>query len=350
MNLEEFEKDFYKQEERKVLVNMVKTLTQNKEDYKVKIKQALSYLIDNVVKMQQQMTVPVRCIQISLMRYSVMNLAPVVRIDAYGELGILGESLLCREAAIDWPAAGLEELREKTVLEIIEKYSNKLHQEDAQVLLMKTIDAIEYYFMESLRYEWKLVAEIEGLKKLLKTEDFYISAGEYMGDKVYIYTERKPVDIFFNDTAEKLIYRSYEQAVYQNKTFELLDLEGARFINCTFENFWFVNTTLLDCTFIDCSFKKGTFEKCNMRGCVFENCNFYRVVNQENAYDVYTAETGIVCRPYQILGCEMKRIEYKKCNLANAMIRNTIFKNISIDEECTTEHSDFAKFGINKEA
>lgn len=275
MTREEFETADYITFQNEMLVHMVEAHKQDRKNYLNKVSLGITRIISEIKKLQNRLVCPIKCIQLSLMRYSILGGCPIIRIDAYGEGGILAGELITGEINISWPSIGLKELKEKLLLE--EQKDNCLYAADVDVLLSKTVDLIEYYFRETLRYEWKLVEEIVILQEIDKTDDFYVSVGEYMDKQEYMYVERSAIDIFFNEKKETLIYRTYKDAIYRDKQFNKLELEGARFINCVFDRTVWKYCSLIDCTFENCSFEKSRFEESDMRGCVFVRCTFYKI-------------------------------------------------------------------------
>lgn len=343
--LEEFEADFYKKAQKEVFQEMILSMNQNRQAYLQQIKNGLIGVLKAVVMIQKIFPTAVGSIQISLMRYSVLKLTPVVRIDVYGEMGLLGDSLCSMEVVIDWPAQGVKNLQEKALEEMEKpKYKNKINEEEVKVLLMKSMDQIEYYFMESLRYERKMVEEIEEIQIIEKAKDFYVSAGGYMEKQLYIYTEREKVDIFYNLNEDKLIYRKYENLAYESKVFETIDLEGAVFSDCSFENFKFHNCKLLDVTFEHCTFKNGIFSMSDMRGCMFQNCIFYKVEHEEIDCNSLSGKNDILYRPFMYRECEMKRMNYIRCDLSYGKIIAGNCKQIEVDQNSVTENSDFSQW------
>lgn len=343
--LEQFEADFYKKAQKKVFQEMILDMNQNRQAYLQQIKNGLIGVMNAVSMIQKVVPTVIGSIQISLMRYSVLKLTPVVRIDVYGELGLLGDSLCSTEVVINWTAQGIKNLQEKAIQEIKKtKYKNKINEEQVKVLLMKSMDQIEYYFMESLRYERKMIEEIEEIRSIEKAKDFYVSAGGYMEKQVYIYTEREKVDIFYNLNKSNLIYRKYENLAYESKVFETMDLEGAVFSNCSFEDFTFRDCKLLDVTFEHCTFKKGVFSMSDMRGCMFKHCTFYKVEHKGDDCNSLSGNNGILYRPFTYQECEMKRMNYTQCNLSHGKVIVCNCKQVEVSQDSMIENSDFSKW------
>lgn len=343
--LEQFEADFYKKAQKEVFQKMILSMNENRQVYLQQIKHGLIGVLKAASMIQKVLPTAIGSIQISLMRYSVLKWKPVVRIDVYGELGLLGDALCSTEVVIDWPAQGIKNLQEKAIKEIgNSKYKNGIKEEDVRVLLMKSMDQIEYYFMESLRYERKMIEEIGEIQDIEKAKDFYVSAGGYMEKQVYIYTEREKVDIFYNLNKSTLIYRKYKNYAYELKVFETMDLEGAVFSNCSFENFTFHNCKLLDVTFEHCTFKKGIFSMSDMRGCMFKNCTFYKVEYKEDDCNSLSGNNGILYRPFTYQECEMKRMNYIQCDLSYGKVIVCNCKQVEVSQDSIIENSDFSQW------
>lgn len=343
MTRESMDIEYIKQLQNEILLKMLEYQKQNRESYLDKLKNGIVTVCEELIKKQEFLIMPIKCIQISLMRYSILLGNPIIRIDAYGEGGVLHDALESKEVQITWPAVGLEEMREKLRL----KYEDEEAQID--VLLNKMIDLIEYAFRETLRYEWKWIDEIEQVKELGKTTDFYISVGEYMDKQEYIYVQREQVDIFFRDKQETLVYRNYNDVIYQAKNFLKLDLEGSRFVHCTFEGVDFEESSLIDCTFENCIFKKCTFQGNDMRGCVFVECSLYKVEHQSNHCNACSQRKGIVCRPFSYETCQLNRVTYDSCDLSYALLTECECKNVRVDTVSEIVNSDFEEFVCEEE-
>ncbi len=342
MTREEFEKKDYLSLRNVALEKMLEVLNEEQDSFLAAVSFKLERTLEKVYKIQEIVDIPIKSIQLSLMRYSVLKGTPVMRIDVYGEQGVLSEAILTEELKVNWAMAGLAELREKLLLKVETNDGLLLGEVDAY--MSKTVDWVMHIFREKLRYQWKLIEELEGLKCIKKEKDFYVSVGEYMDKQEYMYVDRTSVDIFFNLEKESLIYRKYVDVIYANKEFKELELEGARFIDCSFQNSIFQNCSLIDCTFENCSLKKTVFENCDIRGCEFNNCVFQMVEHIKVDGNAYSGYKDIACRCLTYDNCEMKQVSYKGCDISYAEIRESIIKQIMVDGESIVQNSDLAKF------
>lgn len=347
MTREEFEKDYYVTLRNAALKQMLEAFAEEREGFFADLSYKLESTLEKVRKLQEMVFAPIKCIQLSLMRYSVLKGTPVMRIDVYGEGGILSNALVTEELKVSWAAVGLEELREKLLLKVED--SDELYPADVEVRMSETVDWIVHCFRENLRYEWKLAEELEALKHIEKAKDFYISVGEYMDKQEYMYVERGPIDIFFNVEKETLIYRKYKDAVYTNKRFTKLELEGARFINCVFHDSAFTSCNLMDCTFENCNLKKTVFEDCDIRGSVFMGCTLQKVDHIKTDGNAYSGRRGVVCRHLKYDNCELKQVSYKECDISYAKIRESKMKAVLVDTKSIIQNSDFSEFVTNEE-
>ena len=347
MTREEFEKNIYLGLRNATLERLLEVFNQEETSFVAAVKYKLDRTLIKLQKLQEMVDVPVKCIQLSLMRYSILKGTPLIRIDIYGELGVLSDAILTDEMKVSWLATGLEELRENLLLKAEE--NDEVHLGDIDVWMSKTVDWIMHIFKEKLRYHWKLAEELERLNCIKKAKDFYISVGEYMDKQEYMYVDRAPIDIFFNVEKETLIYRKYVDVIYLNKRFQNLELEGARFINCSFQSSEFQNCSLIDCTFENCNMKKILFDNCDMRGCEFVGCTFQKVDHIKMDGNAYSGYKNIVCRFLRYEGCDMKQLTYKECDLSYAEIKESDMKQVVIDKESIVEKSDFIEFVTNGE-
>ncbi|MBR4083879.1 MAG: pentapeptide repeat-containing protein [Lachnospiraceae bacterium] len=347
MSREEFLKNEFIGLRNATLKKMLEVYAEEQDSFLAAVSYKLSRILEMVRKVQEMEDIPIKCIHLSLMRYSVLKGTPVIRIDVYGERGVLSEAIITEEMPVRWAIVGLEELREKLLLKV-EEYDTLLLG-DVDICMSKTVDWIIHIFKENLRYQWKMAEKLKELKDIKKEKDFYISVGEYMDKQEYIYVERAPLDIFFNVDGETLIYRKYIKSIYTKKEFRRLELEGARFIDCAFRDSVFQNSSLVDCTFENCDFKKTVFDNCDIRGCEFINCTFQKVEYVKVDGNAYSGYKGFACRHLKYDNCDMKQVSYIECDISNANIYETRIRQVRVDNKSIVQNSDFAEYITNEE-
>ena len=339
MTRKEFETEYFISLQNHALKSALDEQMNSKKRYLETLSRGLILCIDAIKHKQEWTLFPIKCIQMSLMRYSILAGKPIVRIDAYGERGVLNEALVTKEVLIEWPIVGISGLKEALIGEA--QNNDAIPEAMIDVLLGRYVDMIVYSFRETLRYERQLIEEIQQIQEINKLPDFYVSIGEYMGKQEYVYVERSEVDIFYNIKQESLVFRTFCNAVYKDKKFEKLVLDGTRFKGCFFEQTKWNECSLIDCTFENCVFKKSVFEENDMRGCRFYNCKFLRIQNKKNLCNSRSGKSAIVCRDYQYDKCEIKRMFFEECDLSYSIIKNTKISEIEVDVKSVLNSSDF---------
>lgn len=110
-----------------------------------------------------------------------------------------------------------------------------------------------------------------------KADTFRVTFGEYMDWQRLIYAQLPPIDIFNCEEFESLSYRKFRSAVYEDKVFENLELDDARFISCIFKNCLFKNSKFRDAKFEGCDFEGCRFEQVRLDGARFSGSKLYDV-------------------------------------------------------------------------
>lgn len=217
------------------------------------------------VKFQQQIPIPIGEMQISLLVTSLYLDKPQIGIAAYDMRGIYGNELFQIKYDASWLFTQWDKYRNKILQKIEELHvENYIHAEAVRQMMHKSIPFLMQSMCVLAKYPLREFEKLEAADELLLTESFRLTIGGYRDWSRILYVRRPQLDIFFHDSSELLRYCKFNEAVYNHKEFNKLDLMYTKFVNCEF----------VHCDFKNVEFQDVVFEHCRIYHCTFENVNF----------------------------------------------------------------------------
>lgn len=242
----------------------------------MKIPQYLKEASEKVITYQtNELAIPVQNICITFLNTSYYMKKPVLRIFFYAPGMLWKTSMMYQDFDADWLTEPLKKYEEelRTWAQQEKKSTEWIELEKRHMLRLLLKLASYYVKYDIMDYEVRKI-----LLGMFKSDEFMISFGEYMDWQLPVYMEREIVDIFQMDEKVSLRFRSFKDLVYRKRTFENLDLCGARFTGCQFDKCLLKSSIWNDVLFENCVFKEVIIEGGEMLGTQFVNCKIQGLV------------------------------------------------------------------------
>lgn len=187
--LEDFVKRYVLDRWQQELSVIDKRYYENKHNIKENLLGAFDSLCKNAVTLQElEKKGPIKYIYFSFLRTSIMQNTSLYRLDAYDEKWFLDKEECTASFEVDFIFNSLfqhmEELENKKM-----EYGRQITSMDIERI--KLLEAPKYHIMtvEFIRSLVQHLVEIESYKKMLKSKDICIMAGEYMDASEILYKE-----------------------------------------------------------------------------------------------------------------------------------------------------------------
>lgn len=307
------------------------------------IQEYLEVFLRAVRKGQERLPIPVGSIQISLLKTSILLEKPQLQMDAFDEMGVLGNRLFSKGFPIPWLTEFWESYKEALMKNVADMKAQRfLSEERIENLMGENVDYLIAFLTGLLKYFFiQEGSKIAGIHDIEKADNFMISLGSYYDRQKMLYAELPEVDIFYNPQEEGLEFVSFHQKIYSRKEFKQLRLYHTRFVECQFVNCSFVETDLSDAYFDNCRFYQTGFENCTAYGSTFKNCIFDRVtITKVDFHYEGEADHRVkdIYKPLDIYDSQLQQVSFQQCNLAYARVEESLVKDMRL-EECCIEKS-----------
>lgn len=329
-----FEETFYP----KALLNLAGKTIENFEDqlmdYVQQWNKSMKHYFSGLENLQKEGLAPeVSEINFSFLYTSGQMGEPKFRIDSYGEGGrLVSERIYTEEIPADWLFLYMEEfvqeLSDYTLSESIRRF---VRPAELEVLKLRAVRSLLYYFTSRFRYIIADILDFREMAKIKKEESFVIQMGEYMDWQKTLYAILPEVDIFNCEPNTLLSFRSFPAYYYQDKVFNGLTINNARFTDCTFTDSAIDNCVMNDCLFTNCIFEHMTvretkmigslFLDCTIKDCVWDGVIFSREMPEDDA-EYY--------EPAEFYRCDIKENQFKECILSDCLTKECDMEHVSV--------------------
>lgn len=342
--IQQFRENEYREETVMFLSKTQSYLAENRIEIAKKVQQQLEEFMRAIARGQEEVPIPVGSIQISLLEISIYLDKPMLRMDAYDNMGIFGRLLFSKHFPCEWILTYWDEYR-MNLLKRIEKMNavRFISEETVRVMMQETFEYLRAYLIGVIKYPFAYADLFEGIQGVMKEEEFMISVGSYLDKQKALYMERRETDIIFNPEGIQTDFCLFKQKIYKTKTFEKLNLKHSRFVECQFVNSSFKNVDLSDAIFDNCRFYRTDIEECNAYGLTMINCIFDTVTIKETPFHYKGEKDGSVrdiYKPLDILESQIKRVTIINCDLEYA--RGSDNEVIQLElQGCLTANSIF---------
>lgn len=340
--LKEFFETYYQTEREKFLDKITEYMVQNRDVLIKEIQDAFEKFAIAVGKGQEEYPSMVECIQISLLRVSLYQENPMLRFDAYGEMGVLGLRLFSQNVPFQWLTGYWQEFKERLHNWVVEmKATRYISEARIKQMMLESIEMIENILYSMLKYPFYDAEQFESLSEVMKAERFYISFGSYMDRQNILATDFAEIDIFLHEKNETLTYRKYKQKVYSKKEFKELELFHSQFEECQFINCVFQKANLRDVIFENCRFYQMEFQECQAEGMTINNSLLEDVTFEDTTFYYHGEKDGSlrgIYKPLDMIQSEADKTELKNCDVRYARFTENDWMDIKFTE-CKLEHS-----------
>lgn len=276
--LSQYEKNCYEPATVKFIRKTSEYFINNKESIIGQLTKELESFMENIGKMQKVQPIPAGQITISVMRNSIWEGKPLLRLDCYDQGREAGRNIAYQymEAAFlttEWESYKAE--LEHGVAEAgCERYIREARIEQ---YMSRSLERLIMLFVLNFKYYLADADELPHFQDMLCEESFLITAGEYMDWQKILFAKVPEIDIIANPKEQPLIFQKIREKKYRNKQLENMDLTQSRFVNCEFSKCTFENVILNDVRFVNCLFRDVTMISGSMYGATFINCIFQNV-------------------------------------------------------------------------
>lgn len=316
---EEFILNSYEPEREKFLEEIHFLLRTKAEEVCQEIKNKLELFIRAVEYGQEQLPVPIECIQMSLLYTSFYMDEPMLQFDAYGEMGVLGLRLFSKTYPFpffkdEWLCLK-ERLREAVRKE---KLTNFISEARIQQMMMEVVNMLQTSLYITTKYGLMDIKLDVLTEELICLDKFYLTIGGYMDHQTIIAADFPELDIFFHPEEEALDFRTYSNKIYQKKNFNEFDLKHSKFVECQFINCTFYDCNLRDVWFENCRFYHTEFVNCMCEGMTILDCMMEQIVFESTSFFQYLEgpQKGIdFYKPLDISLSRLRHIEMKHCDV-----------------------------------
>ncbi len=324
--IETFTQKYYNSVLLETVQNIKEKISQNEEYIIATIKENLKqYLIELSDIQRTQILEPISFIHISFLLISLGESKARIRLDAYTENGIIGSySLHSKDIYIEY----LNEILNNAKLKFInyareDMVSAFIHKSVIEQMVLRMAIAVNMYIFELYKYHYDEIFEDNELNSIFKSDNFYITYGEYYDWQKTIFAVRPTIDIFNRDDKESLKFRKFDGFIYDDKVFEKLVIKNSKFIKCKFKQTQIVKSIFIDCIFVECDFTEvifedsrllgATFDRCQIKHCNFKKTRFY----QKQLKD---GETFTLYKGLEMIDSSIDICMFDNCDLTNARL------------------------------
>ncbi len=316
------------------------------EELTEKIVYGLDSYLRELIRRQNIDVPPISAIHISFLYTSLYFKEPQFQIDAYDENIYLGSSYLTAKMKADWLFKYWEEY--ETALEEEMKKDREIFYREALMHQMSigSVRNLLYYIYTSFKYIMRECEHLESLKALKKTDEFYISFGEYRDWQRPIYGNYPELDLFNCPEDAFRQYQRFDKCYYKQKAFLAWDLYQGVFESCHFKNTTFHKTNLNDTRFSNCIFDQVTLEEVSLYGATFENCYFKEVTFKGCLLGIHDLPTEAIKEIYkntEWLKCQFEKVNFESSNLSFNLLLNCEMKGLELIA-CDLTESEFAPY------
>lgn len=332
--LELFEEEFYPSAFRVLAKEVTRQFDEKQEKITLDIKNYLKGYLDDLCRLQEvKLAGSVAQITLSLLYTSFEEELVEFRIDSYGEGGFLYEdTLLTERFPAPWLAGQMgvleKELEKRTVEEKLRRY---IRPAEWERLKLRALRSLLVYFTSRFRYVIMDALDQKRLAKVKKEETFMISMGEYLDWQKVIFALRPEVDIFNCEAHTTFCFRRFSAVYYEGKNFRKLDIQQARFTDCTFQDCRIEGCQMHDSIFDGCTFKNVIISRTEMMGCLFIDCSFQECeFRKADFFAEGTAADRNTDREIYYESAEFLACAITECRIENSDLRKVHVKDCDI--------------------
>lgn len=335
ITIKEFKEQYLPMLQEQFHTKIQKNIESNGEVILKKLYKELEGVISFSVSFQKEIPIEIGEIQISLLQTSVVLGKPQIAFCVYNASGILGEEIYNLKFDAQWmfePWQEYYDLLENKVLEL--HAENYIRKAALQQMMLESMDFIIYCLYAITKYHFIEFFRMNKYEELILADNFRLSVGGYRDWSRTLYRKCPPSDIFFGSEQKNFKYAIFNEAVYNQKKFENLELGKTYFYDCEFVHSYFSNTVLRDAIFENCRFYHCEFEKTDFCGATFRNvtmkkCTFTETIwnyvpDMERLEDFY--------KNVDLKSCVLEYISFNQSDLRGIRINDCQWKEIEIVE------------------
>ncbi len=286
ITIAEFKEQYFPLLQEQYHASLQRSITENRDQIITKLYQQAEGFLLFTNRFQKQIPIEIGEVQIALLQTSVHLHKPQIAFCAYDEAGILGREIFNIKYDAMWLFEGWEAYRESIREKVRELHAENYIREAAiQQMMWESMDFTIYCLYGITKYLFQEFFLMKGYDELLSTDHFRLSVGGYRDWSRTLYRKREKIDIFFKEEGEMLQYCRFENAVYNRKKFEKMDMSHTFFVDCEFVHSDFKEVIWRDAIFENCRFYHCKFEKVDFCGSTFRNVTMKKDTFKESVWE-----------------------------------------------------------------
>lgn len=346
ITIKEFKEQYFPELQEQFHAKVQKNIKDNGKEIIKRLYNELEGVITFSISFQKEIPIEIGEIQISLLRTSVVLNQPQIEFCVYNSDGILGEEIFNIKFDAQWLLGPWQEYYKVLQDKVEELHSqNYIRKAALQQMMQESLDFIIYCLYAITKYFFIEFFRMNRYEELILADNFRLSVGGYRDWSRTLYRKTPQIDIFFGNDNKNFRYGIFEEAVYNQKRFENLDLEKTYFYNCEFVHSQFSNAILRDVIFENCRFYHCEFNKTDFCGATFRNvtmkkCSLAETVwnylpDPENIKDFYKNVDLEHCTfeyidfvQSDLRGIQLKECQYKEINTVDCKKDERVFEVI----------------------
>lgn len=276
--LAQYEKDCYEPATQEFIRKTSEYLIANNEQITTQIVKELEGFMEKIARMQKMQPIPAGQIAISLLRTSIWEGKPKLRMDCYDQGKEAGTNIAYQYVEAGFLTTEWENYRKELERTAAEGgYERYIREAQIEQYMSQAIERLAMLFVMNFKYYLSDADYLAHFQEMLVAEGFLITAGEYMDWQKILFAQVPEIDIIANPKEQPLIFQKIREKKYRNKQLKDMDLTLARFVNCEFSKCTFENVILHDVRFVNCLFRDVIMISGSMYGAAFINCVFQNV-------------------------------------------------------------------------
>lgn len=226
------------------------------------------------------------------------------------------------------------------------RYMNSNLKGEIEKLIVTYFAQYSYYFIQLVRYALDQILELESLKTLQRTENFYIVAGEYrdIGEIIYrtenTYSSNPKALLHIDQVDEKKAYSFFQKGLnVENKDYTYYDFRNSYFSEAHFQE-----VKLEKALLSSVCFKESYLENVSFSGSILHDVNFKKALLQRICMDYVYADIrnveGLQIQP-GCIGMQCVESKWQEVSCLHSILCGADFRRSSFTQ-CKFEKSDLS--------
>ena len=310
ITIDEFKEQYLPELQNEFHQKTQEAITKNIDRIKKSAYEQMETFIKLVAIFQETIPLETGMIQVALLNTSLYLGKPQIAYTAYDENGLMGQELITMKRDVSWLFEewdGYIKSLEKKVTDLhCELY---IRAEAIRQLAWESFPFLQGCLYATTKYVFRNMRHFSKFDELYTTDEFAVRVGAYMdwGGLAFRKSDAEP-DIFFDTSRKNFQFCQFQQAVYNRKSFQKLNLRSTSFTECEFVHCVFEQVDFSDAQFTKCRFYHCSFNDVKLYGITFDNSTIKKTSFTEchTTFDpqkLEPSEVQDIYKPMEVLDC-----------------------------------------------